>query len=70
MTPRAHVRYSSRMVTEARAREIADRTGTDLKSVMRRLLGWPVRGRAGVRIDAMLLALGVVPNGVVPKVLE
>ena len=43
-----------RRMTEDQAQQIADRVGATLVSVMRRLLGWPVRGRVGERIDAAL----------------
>ena len=48
------------VVTETQAQEIADRTGTHITSVMRRLLGWPVRRSAGRRIDEALAASGWV----------
>jgi hypothetical protein len=43
-------------MTEDQAQKIADRVGATLVSVMRRLLGWPVRGRVGERVDAALAA--------------
>ena len=49
-----------RCMTEDQAQQIADRVGATLVSVMRRLLGWPVRGRVGERIDAALAAVGAV----------
>lgn len=47
------------MLSETQAQKVADRTGTALVSVMRRLLGWPVRGRAGLRIDKEIDRWGV-----------
>ena len=47
------------MLDEQQASEVAETTGTALVSVMRRLLGWSVRGRAGKRIDSALTRWGV-----------
>jgi hypothetical protein len=60
---------TSVMLTKSQAQGVADRTGTALISVMRRLLGWPVRGRAGQRIDAALAAWPASPPAFVAKVL-
>ena len=46
-----------RCMTEDQAQKIADRVGATLVSVMRRLLGWPVRGRVGERVDAALASV-------------
>ena len=43
-------------MTEEQAQDVAKKADVTLISVMRRLLGWPVRGRAGERIDEVLTA--------------
>jgi hypothetical protein len=43
-------------LTEEQAQDVAKKADVTLISVMRRLLGWPVRGRAGERIDEVLTA--------------
>lgn len=41
-------------IDDATVRALADRACVDARSVVRRLAGLPVRGRAGARIDAAL----------------
>ncbi len=54
-------------MTKDQAQEIADRSGASLITVMHRLLGWPVRGKVGIRVDNMLRGLRVpVPGGAGP----
>jgi len=42
------------VINDAVVREIAEEADTDERSVVRRIAGLPVRGRAGKRIDRIL----------------
>lgn len=48
-------------LTEAILHDVVDDVPADQKSVLRRALGLPVRGRIAARIDRALADRGVVP---------
>lgn len=52
------------MVTRSVVQEIADLTLSHVRTVERRLLGLPVRGRVRDRIDTELARRGLLPTSV------
>ncbi len=54
-------------ITDDLVDDIAKRTHRDERSVLRRLVGLPVRGQAGTAIDAELARLGLAPAVSVTK---
>jgi len=53
-------------ITDQTVQTIAERAAADPRSVVRRLAGLPVRGRAGARIDRELQARGLVTSAAPP----
>ena len=49
-------------MTDTQIQELADRAGASAGAVQRRLLGLPVKGRVGERIDRAIGALPVCPK--------
>lgn len=45
------MKHDGRSIDDATVRKIADLAEVDPRSVLRRLVGLPVRGRTGVRVD-------------------